>query len=193
MHIIETLNTIDTQLFVFLNSIISTTLLNYFFVAITDARFWIFPAIVASILFIRKEHNKALIVLLLAGITIAISDPVSSQIFKPLLHRPRPCHPDYFINGAHLLFGFKSSLSFPSSHSTNIFALAFILTMFYPSRWIWFFSFAILIGFSRIYVGVHYPGDVLGGALLGVIIALLVYSGYLCSKKTIGLKSNRNQ
>lgn len=193
MHIIETLNNIDTQLFVFLNSIISTTLLNYFFVAITDARFWIFPAIVASILFIRKEHNKALIVLLLAGITVAISDPVSSQIFKPLLHRPRPCHPDYFINGAHLLFGLKSSLSFPSSHSTNIFALAFIITMFYPSRWIWFFSFAVLIGFSRIYVGVHYPGDVLGGALLGVIIALLVYSGYLCSKKWIGLKSNRNQ
>lgn len=189
----ETLNNIDTQLFVFFNSFFSTTLLNYFFVAITDARFWIFPAIVAAVLFIRKEHNKALIVLFLAAVTIAISDPVSSQIFKPLLHRPRPCHPDYFINGAHMLFGLKSSLSFPSSHSTNIFALAFIFTMFYPSRWIWFFSFAVLIGFSRIYVGVHYPGDVLGGALLGVIIAWIVYGAYLMAKKWINRSSNRNQ
>ncbi len=193
MHVMETLNNIDTQLFVFFNSFFSTTLLNYFFVAITDARFWIFPAIVAAVLFIRKEHNKALIVLFLAAVTIAISDPVSSQIFKPLLHRPRPCHPDYFINGAHMLFGLKSSLSFPSSHSTNIFALAFIFTMFYPSRWIWFFSFAVLIGFSRIYVGVHYPGDVLGGALLGVIIAWIVYGAYLMAKKWINRSSNRNQ
>jgi len=178
MDVIDILQKTDTQLFIFLNSIFSTTLLNYFFVAITDARFWILPAIVAATLFIKLEHNKALTVLLLALVTLAIADPVSSQIFKPLLHRPRPCHPDFFVNSAHMLFGFKSSLSFPSSHSTNMFALAFIFTKFYKSRWIWFFSFATLIGFSRIYVGVHYPGDVLGGAILGVIIAWIVYEGY---------------
>jgi len=178
MDVIDILQKIDTQLFLFLNSIVSSTLLNYFFIAITDARFWIIPAIVAAALFIKQEHNKALTVLLLALLTIAISDPVSSQIFKPLLHRPRPCHPDFFVNSAHMLFGFKSSLSFPSSHSTNMFALAFIFTKFYPSRWLVFFSFAALIGFSRIYVGVHYPGDVLGGALLGIIIAWIVYEGY---------------
>jgi undecaprenyl-diphosphatase len=193
LDLINILQKFDTQLFVFFNSIFSCTLLNYFFVAITDARFWIVPAAVGAALFIKQEHNKALTVLLLALLTLAISDPVSSQIFKPLLHRPRPCHPDFLVNSAHMLFGFKSSLSFPSSHSTNMFALAFIFSMFYPSRWLWFFSFAALIGFSRIYVGVHYPGDVLGGALLGVIIAWIVYRGYLMSKNWIGRNSNRRQ
>jgi undecaprenyl-diphosphatase len=183
MDFFDILQKLDTQLFLFLNSVISCTLLNYFFVAITDARFWIVPAIVATVLFIKQEHNKALIVVLLALLTIAISDPVSSQIFKPLLHRPRPCHPDFFVNSAHMLFGFKSSLSFPSSHSTNMFALAFIFTKFYPSRWHVFFAFASLIGFSRIYVGVHYPADVVGGALLGLSIAWIVYEGYLISTK----------
>jgi undecaprenyl-diphosphatase len=193
MGIIDILQKFDTQLFIFFNSIFSCTLLNYLFIAITDARFWIVPAVAAAALFVKNEHNKALTVLFLGMLTLAISDPVSSQIFKPLLHRPRPCHPDFFINSAHMLFGFKSSLSFPSSHSTNMFALAFIFSMFYPSRWLWFFSFATLIGFSRIYVGVHYPGDVLGGALLGVIIAWLVYNGYLMSKKWISRNRDKNQ
>jgi undecaprenyl-diphosphatase len=148
---------------------------------------------VAAALFIKQEHNKALTVILLGLITLAISDPVSSQIFKPLIHRVRPCHPDFFVNSAHMLFGFKSSLSFPSSHSTNMFALAFVFSMFYPSRWLCFYSFAALIGFSRIYVGVHYPGDVLGGALLGVMIAWIVYKGYLLSKKWVDRNRNRSQ
>lgn len=185
LDIVDILQKIDTNLFILLNSIFSCTFLNYFFVAITDARFWIAPAVVAAVLYIKQDQKKALIVLILSIIAVAISDPVSSQIFKPLVHRPRPCHPDFFVNGAHMLFGFKSSLSFPSSHSTNVFALALIFTMFYPSRWIWFFLFAALIGFSRIYVGVHYPGDVLGGAILGTLIAGIVYIGYLMSKKLI--------
>lgn len=193
MDIIDILQKFDTQLFIFLNSIFSCTLLNYFFIAITEPRFWILPLIVAAALFIKKEHNKAIIVIILAIVAAAISDPVSSQIFKPLIHRLRPCHPDFFVNGAHLLFGYRASLSFPSSHSTNMFAIAFIFTMFYPSRWYWFFSFAALIGFSRIYVGMHYPGDVLGGAILGVIIAWIVYGGYLMSKKWIGQNRDRSQ
>lgn len=166
---------LDTTFFLFLNTVFSTTLLNYFFVAITDAHFWIIPGLFAASLFVIKGRQHAVTIVCLALITVAISDPVSSQIVKPIFERHRPCHPDNPVQGAHLLLGFKSSGSFPSSHATNMFAQAMLLTLFYRAKWPIFFGFASLIGFSRIYVGVHYPGDVLGGVVLGVTIGFMVY------------------
>jgi len=183
MILSDSLQSIDTSLFIVLNSFISCTILNYFFVAITDARFWIIPGTVAAVIYIAKDTKHAITVICLALITVGITDPVSSQIIKPLFDRPRPCHPDFLVTGAHILFGFKQSLSFPSSHATNMFAQAMLLTLFYPSRWPWFFSFAALIGFSRIYVGVHYPGDVLGGAVLGTCMGAVVYFVYSSGKR----------
>ncbi len=174
----NSLEQIDTYLFIFLNSVFSTTVLNYFFVAITDARFWIIPGVIAAFLYVTKKKKQAVIILCLAIITVAISDPVSSQIVKPLINRHRPCHPDFLVHGAHILTGFKYSKSFPSSHATNMFALAMLFSLFYSSRWLAFFCFAGLIGYSRIYVGVHYPGDIIGGALLGMIIGSSVYVLY---------------
>ena len=166
---------LDTTCFLFLNTIFSTTLLNYFFVSITDARFWIIPSLFAATLFVMREQKYAITILCLALVTVAISDPVSSQIIKPLFGRHRPCHPDHFVQGAHFLLGFKNSDSFPSSHAMNMFAQAMLFTLFYPSKWPFFFGFAILIGFSRVYVGVHYPGDVLGGAVFGVAVGFSVF------------------
>lgn len=175
---VNSLEQIDTFLFVFLNSVFSTTFLNYFFVAITDARFWIIPGVIAAVLYVKKMKSQAVIILCLAIVTVAISDPVSSQIVKPLVGRHRPCHPDFLVQKAHFLLGFKNSKSFPSSHATNMFALAMLFSLFYNSRWLVFFFFAGIIGYSRIYVGVHYPGDIISGALLGMIIGSAVYVLY---------------
>lgn len=177
------LQSIDTSVFIFLNSFLSCTVLNYFFVAITDIRFWLIPAAFAVTLYIAKERKHALLVIILVLVTVAISDPVSSQIFKHSFHRLRPCNIDVLVPGGHFLFGIKNSLSFPSSHATNMFAVAALFTFFYPRKWLYFFGFASLIGFSRIYDGVHYPGDVLGGAVLGVIVGSLVYFCYNLSRK----------
>jgi undecaprenyl-diphosphatase len=182
---------LDTTFFLFLNTLFSTTILNYFFVAITDARFWIIPGLFAAALFVIKGRQYAVTVLCLAIITVAISDPVSSQIVKPIFNRHRPCHPDTTIQGAHFLLGFKNSGSFPSSHATNMFAQAMLFTLFYRARWPIFFGFASLIGFSRIYVGVHYPGDVLGGAVLGVTIGFMVYFFFTSIKQLMASRLER--
>lgn len=181
----------DQNVFTFLNNAFSNQLLNYFFVTITDGTFWIIPGLAAAALFYANQKNKALIIIGLALITVAISDPVSSHIIKPLVARHRPCHPDFLIPGTHMLLGFKTSASFPSSHAANMFAQAMLLTFFYPKRWFIFFSFAGVIGFSRIYVGVHFPLDVMSGAILGILVGNLVYFSYKrMSSFASGIKKN---
>jgi undecaprenyl-diphosphatase len=82
------------------------------------------------------------------------------------------------IPDGRFLIGRKTSNSFPSSHAMNMFAQATLFSLLYRRRAAWFFLFAAIIGFSRIYVGVHYPFDVLGGALFGMCIGGLVYWVY---------------
>lgn len=176
---LESIEKIDTALFLFLNSAFSCTALNYFFVAITDPSFWIIPGAVVAVYFLIKHKRKAFIIIGLSLITVAISDPFSSQVVKPLINRDRPCHPDsMIIEKTHTLMGLKGSNSFPSSHATNMFAQAMLFSLLYPALWVVFFGFAGLIGFSRIYVGVHFPGDVLSGSLLGIVIGISVFLIY---------------
>lgn len=196
---IDLLITIDKNIFVFFNTRFSSPFLDFFFRTITEPRNWIIPLVITSIFFIVKEKKNAIPVLILAIITVAATDLISVRIFKPLVARLRPCHPDMLIDGCHYLLGKKRSFSFPSSHATNMFGLATLFTIFYPKRVIYFVTFASLIGFSRIYCGVHYPGDVLGGFVLGFIIAWLIYNiffhlrKYFFQKKMIPLPQNDPQ
>jgi len=106
---------------------------------------------------------------------VVLSDQLSSSVLKQLFDRARPCHT---VNGipivpeVRLLVGCGSGRSFPSSHAVNNFAVATLFVMYYR-RWGWaFFTWASLVALSRVAIGVHYPSDILGGALIGVILAL---------------------
>jgi undecaprenyl-diphosphatase len=180
---LDYLVTIDKSLFIFFNTWFSSPLLDVFFRTITEPRNWTVPLIIAVILFFVKEKKNAVPVIILAIITVAATDLISVRIVKPLVARLRPCHPDMIIEGCHYLLGKKRSFSFPSSHATNMFGLATLFSLFYPKQIVYFVTFAGLIGFSRIYCGVHYPGDVLGGFVLGFIIAWLVYNIYFYTRK----------
>ena len=174
---IDALLRFDTKLFVFLNTAFSNKMFDFLFPYITDFDTWIIPAAVLIYFFYKKEKGKALYVMALSIILVCITDPLCVRILKQVFTRLRPSHPDVYIEGARYLIGRKSSFSFPSAHAMNIFAQATLFTLFYRDKWFYFMSFAFLIGFSRLYVGVHYPLDVVGGAMIGALCgALLFYS-----------------
>ena len=115
------------------------------------------------------------ITFLLLILIVILTDQASSGLIKPLVGRLRPCKT---LDWVHVLINCSSGKSFPSSHTANAFGQAAIWTWRYP-KYKWFFIIsATVIAFSRISVGVHYPFDVLSGAILGTICGLIVYLGW---------------
>jgi undecaprenyl-diphosphatase len=177
---VQNLLRFDTQLFLFLNHAIANPVCDAVFVHLTDGRFWVLPGIADALIFIFLKRRSAIVVIALALVTVSVSDPVCNRIVKPIFHRQRPCNEQVNIPGGRFLLGHKSSDSFPSSHAANMFAQAALLSLLYRRRRVTIitFIFAATIAFSRVYVGVHYPLDIVGGAILGLAVGAGVYWGY---------------
>jgi undecaprenyl-diphosphatase len=171
---------IDAQLFSFFNHTIANPAVDAVFTVITNGRFWIVPGIAAALIFLYFQRRKAAVVIALAILTVSVSDPVCNRIIKPQFHRMRPCDPRVHIDDGRFLLGRKSSASFPSSHAMNMFAQAMLFSLVFRRKRVGIsaFAFASAIGFSRIYVGVHYPLDVFCGAVFGMIVGGIIYSLY---------------
>ena len=110
--------------------------------------------------------------------TVALTDLIGARIFKEAFHRFRPCQdPDFMFHVRLLLKECSGSFSFVSNHAANHFGIAtFALLTFRGifKKWMYLaFAWAFLIGYAQVYVGVHYPLDVLGGAVLGISIGVL--------------------
>ncbi len=132
----------------------------------------------------RKGRTVALLVIPL----LLLSDQLNSFVLKPLFARPRPCHEAdglAFVRGLHMLVPCGSGMAFPSSHAVNNFALATLFSRTYP-KWTWaFFTWASLVALSRVAVGVHYPSDILGGAVIGCLLALLLLAVWGWSERRL--------
>lgn len=168
----------DTAFFLKINRDWTGTFGDFIMPLMRDQRTW-YP-LYALLLFyvIRKFKWKCIPFVLIAGITVAVTDQVSSNFLKEFVGRIRPCHEERLIGLMKLRVGYcPESGSFTSSHAVNHFGLAafFFFTLKpYLRKWCWlFFLWAFVICYAQVYVGVHYPGDVLGGALLGLLLGWL--------------------
>ena len=168
---LDFLNSIDITLFRFINGNLRNSVFDVLMPFITDLNkqriVLVFVVLILLWMFIRGKRHVRIAGFLLV-ITIVISDQVSSSVIKYWFDRPRPC---FVLHNVHLLISCGSGFSFPSSHAVNNFAGALLLAFFFPRAKWWFFGFATIVAFSRVYVGVHYPFDVIGGAVIGLFCA----------------------
>jgi undecaprenyl-diphosphatase len=166
---------IDKWLFSVLNGQFINPVFDKFFPFITLQQNWNLLYIVLAAWLLWKGGKRGRVAIIILAVTIIISDQTASHILKPLIARLRPCND---LISVRLLINCGSGFSFPSSHAVNTFAAAFILSRFYSENKYLFYIIAALIAYSRVYVGVHYPSDVIAGSILGIIIAYLIVIVY---------------
>jgi undecaprenyl-diphosphatase len=122
---------------------------------------------------LTRVKKKAIAFIVFSLITVIITDQLSAGVFKPFFERPRPCFDAELQPYIRNLVGCGGLYSFPSSHAANHFGLAgfwyLSLRNLTGKKWSWLWIWALLIGYAQIYVGKHYPLDILGGALLGLL------------------------
>ena len=174
------LYSIDLTIFYFFNHTISTGFLDKFFSIITDVNKWyIAYVILIGIAFFKGGRRGKIAVIGLILLIIA-TDQTGYRILKELFERVRPC---YVLADALTPMGCAGGYSFPSNHALNNFAAAVFLLRLFPSYKLIFLVVAALISLSRIYLGVHYPSDVIGGALIGVAFSYLFSTAALKLEK----------
>ena len=171
MNIIEW----DISVFKWINSDLSNPVFDFMLPLLREPLFWM-PLYIFIIGFVLLNYGKtAYWLIIFAILTVGTSDLVSSRVIKKSIKRLRPCNTEYLEVNERVRCG--SGYSFTSSHATNHFAVASFLIFTLGLRfkrikpWLWIWAGSV--SFAQVYVGVHFPLDILAGSLIGILIGYI--------------------
>jgi undecaprenyl-diphosphatase len=187
---LEFLKSIDTQVLLFVNGH-NSPFWDSVMWQISGKYLWL-PLYLGLLAYIVYKFKKqSWIIFISIALVILMSDQIASHLIKNLAERLRPTHEASIKDLIHIVKGYTGGkFGFVSSHASNTFGLAIFLTLLFKKKWFGCFIliWAAIVSFSRIYLGVHYPGDILGGAIVGLFSGAFVYWLLLKISKHYNLK-----
>jgi undecaprenyl-diphosphatase len=191
---LEKISQWDESLFLFLNGFHSDFWDPIMFL-MTKTQPWIPMYVFLSYLILKAYGKQSWWVFMAAGLTILFADQIASGLMKPYFERLRPCHQPLLEGLVHNYGYCGGKFGFASSHASNSFGVATLMTLAlffkYPAVK-WLFPWAVFFSYTRIYLGVHYPGDILMGALIGILSAAVAFFGMKKIRDLVSKKTNKN-
>ena len=181
MSLLEQILEFDENLLLCLNSYHSPLWDNFFWI-VTSTSVWIPLYLTLAYIFIKNHNIRGVWFIIFIAILIVLCDQISSSVFKVYFERLRPSREPLLRDIVHIINHKRGGMyGFVSSHATNSFGLAMFLSLLFRNRWFngIIFLWAIIFSYSRIYLGLHYPGDIIGGAILGLSLAGIVYAMFI--------------
>ena len=184
------MNAIDTDIFLYLNGLYSDFLDNFMWLVTRHWYAW--GLIIATLIYVmvrQRNWRQALTLLLAIALVLLLTDLVSARIIKPLVARLRPSHA--LGDLVHTVNGYVGGrYGFVSSHAANYFGLITLMILVFRKRAlaITLIVWGLIIVYSRIYVGVHYPGDILGGTIVGIAAGFAIYALWQWAARKYSLK-----
>lgn len=176
----------DRGVFGMINQVFTSSFFDAIMPIISDPKMWMIPLGILWIIFFFRTSRRGRIVALCCFIVVAATDQIAATVIKPLVARVRPCNvipqthyydedkDQWIYTDKFAMTTYKSSYSFPSNHAANMAGQAVYWSYFYPQISPILIASALVVGYSRVYLGYHYPSDVAAGYMLGVFFALIV-------------------
>ncbi len=184
---LEALNSIDVSILLWINSHFSPFLDQMMLFA--SAKFTWIPFYLFIIFFIAKKYGlKTILILLFVALTVTLTDQTSVHLFKNIFLRLRPCHQPGVMEKLRMIHGCGGQYGFVSSHAANSFGVVTFISLLFKKKWftLMMIFWGLTVIYSRVYLGVHYPFDVLGGSILGIFMGMVSYWLYFKVDKRWG-------